>query len=248
MKQFPVIFGGIFAVFALSFIGLVMIPQVQLGSIQPFVDEESGDIYPIAAGGEAQQGRAVYAANGCAYCHTQQVRDPYNSADIQRGWGGVKPGDGRRSVTRDYIYDQPMLLGVARNGPDLANVGVRKDDKDPFRYSAAWHYLHLYHPQQMSPSSIMPSFRYLFETRKIVGQRSADALNLTEPDAPDAGYEVVPTAEGRSLVAYLMSLDHTHPLAEAGMETSQPAAAPAPAGAAAAAGATPAASAAGGKK
>jgi len=210
MKQFSTFFGGILAVFALSFVGLVMIPQVQLGNLQPFVDEDAGDIYPINAGGEAAQGRHVYAANGCIYCHTQQVRDPYNGADILRKWGT------RRTVARDYIYAEPALLGNMRNGPDLANIGTRKDEKDGFKYTQAWHYLHLYNPQLVSPGSSMPSFAYLFEKRKIVGERAIDALDLTGNDAPEAGYEVVPSAAARSLVALLLTLDHSHPLKEAG--------------------------------
>lgn len=216
MKRFPTIFGGILGVFALSFLGLAMMPHVQLGSLQPQVNEEEGDIYPINAGGEAAQGRQVYVANGCVYCHTQQVHDPYNSADIQRGWGT------RRTVARDYIYDEPVLLGNMRNGPDLANIGARTDEHDKFKYTAAWHFQHLYMPRIVSPGSIMPSFSYLFEKRKIIGQRSADALNLTGVNAPPGGYEIVPTREAKSLVAYLLSQNHDHPLKEAGAAIQAP--------------------------
>ena len=210
MKQFPTIFGGILGVFALSFIGLAMMPQVQLGSLQPQVNEEEGDIYPINSAGEAAQGRQVYTANGCVYCHSQQVRDAYNSSDIQRKWGT------RRTVARDYIYEEPALLGNMRNGPDLTNIGTRTDEHDKFKYTPAWHYQHLYAPRSLSPGTIMPSYSYLFEKRKIVGQRSVDALDLTGSDAPPSGYEIVPTPAAKSLVAYLLSQNHDHALAEAG--------------------------------
>ena len=62
--------------------------------------------------------------------------------------------------------------------------------------------------------SNMPPYRYLFETRKIGGERSADALALTGPNKPKPGYEVVPKPEAKALVAYLMSLDKSHPLKE----------------------------------
>ncbi len=65
------------------------------------------------------RGREVYIANGCLYCHSQQVRDNIWSTDEARGWG-------RPSVSGDYYYDNPHLLGTMRTGPDLINVGVRQ--------------------------------------------------------------------------------------------------------------------------
>lgn len=209
-ERFSAVFGGLFAAFAVSFLTFVMVPQIQLGNLEPRVDEEAGDIYPINAGGLGAQGREVYAANGCIYCHTQQVRDPIDTADVDRGWGA------RRTVARDYLYDEPVLLGVMRNGPDLSSIGARKDPKDPFKYTAAWHYLHLYNPRIVSPGSLMPSYHYLFEKRRILGQRAADALDLKGNNAPPPGYQVVPGPEARKLVGFLMSLDRTHPLPEAG--------------------------------
>ena len=61
----------------------------------------------------------------------------------------------------------------------------------------------------------MPSYSHLFSLRKIQGQRSDEALNLTGADAPKQGYEVVPTAEAKNLVAYLLSLRHDYLLPEA---------------------------------
>ncbi|MEA3188836.1 MAG: cytochrome c oxidase cbb3-type subunit [Chthoniobacter sp.] len=203
MKEFPTIFGGIFAAFAFSFIGMAMVPQFQLGNVEPLVDEEAGDIYPIHAGGQAEQGRQVYIANGCVTCHSQQVRDDHMGADLKRGWGS------RRTVARDYIYDNPVLLGTARTGPDLTNIGARQS-------TPMWHYLHLYSPRYVTPGSVMPPFRFLFEKRKITGQRPDDALDLTGVEAPEWGYEIVPKPEAKALVAYLISLDHSHALKEAG--------------------------------
>jgi cytochrome c oxidase cbb3-type subunit 2 len=205
-------------VFALSFAVLAMAPAIQLGNLQPTVNEDTGDIYPIDVSGVQAQGRAVYVAQGCVACHTEQVRDASGGADIARGWGV------RRTVARDYIYESPVLLGYMRLGPDLANIGTRKDAENPNKYTAAWHYAHLYDPQATSPGSIMPSYKFLFEEKKIVGQEDADALHLSGGDAAKPGCQIVPTTAARQLVAYLTGLDHSHPLKEAGPNV-QPAAA-----------------------
>jgi len=192
---------AIFGTFTLGWIGIVMIPESQIGHLTPQVDEEGGDVYPVNISGVLDQGRRVYAAEGCFYCHSQQVRPDHIGPDIERGWGT------RQTAARDYIYDRPALLGTMRNGPDLANIGARQK-------SAQWHYLHLYNPRSLTADSIMPSFHFLFEKRKISGERSPDALSLTGPDAVEDGYEVVPTQDAKALVGYLLALDHSHPLKE----------------------------------
>ena len=140
--------------------------------------------------GMAAQGRAVYVSEGCVYCHSQQVRGEGYGTDIARGWGD------RRTVPRDYLYENPILLGSMRTGPDLANIGARQPDE-------TWHLLHLYNPVITSPGSIMPPFDYLFEKRKIAGERAYDALALKNEWAPSAGFEIVPTDRAKALVAYL---------------------------------------------
>lgn len=119
--------------------------------------------------------------------------------DIARGWGK------RRTVAEDFVFDYPVMLGSQRIGPDLADVGTRLPD-------ANWQLLHLYAPGYEVKGSVMPPYRFLFETHKIERHRSADALNLPPDLAPPAGYEVVPTARARALVAYLLSLRIDQPL------------------------------------
>jgi hypothetical protein len=99
------------------------------------------------------------------------------------------------------------------------------------QYSAAWHHAHLYSPRDVNRDSTMPSFRFLYEKRRITGQRSADALVLKGKDAPPPGWEVVPSYEAKALVAYLMSLDQSHPLQE--VKSNAPPSPPAPGKAAA---------------
>jgi cbb3-type cytochrome oxidase cytochrome c subunit len=304
MKALLSLFLGLFGTFAFSWIGLTVIPNWQIGHLDPQMDEEGTDIYPEPKSGMAERGRHVYTANGCFYCHSQQVRPDYVSSDIDRKWGE------RRSAPRDYIFARPVLLGKARMGPDLSNIGKRAPAEEenappagaspaaspaasaspegspaiaaspapagspqsslaakpaaapaanaspaqnaspaaasaspapaanpagsldsapangePPTYSAAWHHQHLYSPRSLTLDSNMPAYRFLYEKRRISGERSADALKLTGKEAPSQGWEVVPTYDAQCLVAYLMSLDQSHPLKE--VKSAAPASVPA---------------------
>lgn len=264
MKGLIPLFIGLFGTFMFSWVGLTVVPNLQIGALNPQISpDDENDIYPMPQSGMVQQGSRVYAANGCIYCHTRQVRADYAGADIDRKWGV------RRSAPRDYVFDNPVLLGKVRMGPDLANIGKRGEAQQspapnapasspapsggagpaqapaanpnaspaaspspnpngqPELYSEAWHHRHLYSPRSMSPDtrdSTMPAYHFLYEKRRITGERSADALRLTGDDAPPAGWEIVPTYDAKCLVAYLMAQDQTHPLKEV---KSAPGAAPA---------------------
>ncbi|HEY2124559.1 MAG TPA: cbb3-type cytochrome c oxidase subunit II [Chthoniobacterales bacterium] len=256
MKGLTSLFLGVFATFAFSWLGLALVPNSQIGHLDPQADEDGTDTYPMPPSGMVERGRKVYTANGCVYCHSQQVRPDYDSSDIERKWGT------RRSAPRDYIFSRPVLLGTTRMGPDLSNIGKRAPADDaaspapsasppgspgaapaagapppavappnpegsPAPYSAAWHHQHLYAPRSLDPDSNMPAFRFLYQERRISGERADDALNLTKGDAPPTGWEVVPTFDAKCLVAFLLSLDQSHPLKE--VKSGAPPAAPAPA-------------------
>jgi cbb3-type cytochrome oxidase cytochrome c subunit len=119
MKGLQPLFLGIFGIFAFSWLGMTVVPNLQIGSLNPQTDEEGTDIYPMPPSGMVLRGARVYAANGCVYCHSQQVRPEYGGSDIERHWGE------RRSAPRDYIFEPIVFLGKMRIGPDLANVGHR---------------------------------------------------------------------------------------------------------------------------
>jgi cbb3-type cytochrome oxidase cytochrome c subunit len=119
MRGLLPLFLWIFGTFAFSWVGLTVIPNLQIGALNPQTDEEGGDVYPAPASGMMLRGARVYAANGCVYCHSQQVRPDYAAADIDRKWGE------RRSAPRDYVFHPIVFLGQMRTGPDLASVGKR---------------------------------------------------------------------------------------------------------------------------
>jgi cytochrome c oxidase cbb3-type subunit 2 len=199
MNRAPLIFLGIFLTLAFSWTGIVLVNQIGYGSLKPVFNEDEGTAYPLQTPGLAARGKLVYEDLGCIYCHTQQVRRPGYGSDIERGWGE------RQSVARDYIRESRVLLGTMRTGPDLRNIGARQADP-------TWHYLHFYDPQILSKGSNMPPFKFLFETRKIVGQPSPKAIQFKLPEKyqPKPGYEIVPTERAESLVAYLVSLKDTY--------------------------------------
>jgi cytochrome c oxidase cbb3-type subunit 2 len=214
MDRGMVVFLGCLLTFTSSWLGLVILPLLPanarfpfLSSLrvqhqEPLIEDQGGTVasYPRPLGGAALRGKEVYQRNGCMYCHSQQIRAENfgDNADIKRGWAT------RRTVPRDYVYDKPIMLGTMRTGPDLANIGVRG-------YYADWHLKHLYDPRMMVPGSTMAPFRFLFEKRKIVGEPSAEAIELTGrwKAELEPGYEIVPTESANDLVAYLLSLDRT---------------------------------------
>ena len=177
-----------------SWFALVIAPHLQFGDQEPVTIEETGLSHPPVRPGDAIQGAEVYRAHGCQYCHTRQVRSETMGSDIARGWGT------RRTAARDYIRDQPVMLGSMRIGPDLANVGARKTN-------ASILLLQLYDPWINVPGSVMPSFAHLFDQRrsKLGATSSPDALDLPRAAGPAVEFEIIPGPDARALAAYLAS-------------------------------------------
>lgn len=145
---------------------------------------------------EAIKGRALYVANGCVACHTQQVRN----VEMDKVFGH------RPSLAADYSTIDRMdlwrntatLMGTERTGPDLTDVGTRQP-------SLEWNLVHLYNPRIVVKESIMPSYPYLFEY--VSAPREKDVvLNIPEAYAPKDGKKVVASKEVLHLIAYLQSL------------------------------------------
>lgn len=180
---------GAMVALSLATAALVVMPYLEVKDIPPVPG-----LQPYTA---AQlRGRAVYIANGCVYCHTQQPRDRRVGPDGQRGWG-------RASVPGDYVYDRPHLLGSMRTGPDLFNIGVRQPSVD-------WHLGHLYQPRAFVPGSIMPSYPFLFDVKERA-EADETAVLLPRGWGPEARV-VVATPEAIDLVKYLQALQHDQPV------------------------------------
>jgi cytochrome c oxidase cbb3-type subunit 2/cytochrome c oxidase cbb3-type subunit I/II len=92
-----------------------------------------------------QRGREIYAREGCAYCHTQQVR--YLHADMLRF--------GAPTLAWETRLDYPHLWGTRRIGPDLARQGAT--------HTQDWHFAHLFAPRALAPDSVMPAYPALFD-------------------------------------------------------------------------------------
>ena len=113
-------------------------------------------------------GRKLFYSNGCNYCHTQYVRD------VDNAMGPV-------SEPVNYYYDDPMILGSERTGPDLSYIGRKR--------SVQWEIDHMKDPRQFSPLSIMPDFTFLSDAqaRAIstylfdLGDRNAAEFMITSP-------------------------------------------------------------------
>jgi cytochrome c oxidase cbb3-type subunit 2 len=140
------------------------------------------------------EGLKIYVAEGCVYCHTQQVRP----LEMDNVWGRPSaPGD-YAHVTPSAWWQPyaPAVLGSERTGPDLSNVGARQA-------SDVWQYLHLYNPRSVVKGSIMPAFPWLFDVKASAADGES-VLPVPAAFAPPAGV-VVPNARGRAMVAYILA-------------------------------------------
>jgi len=82
MNYGPLIFLAAFFALAASWFGLVLTPQMQLGHLQQTNTVPAQATYPVARPGQAREGLEAYRANGCAYCHSQQVRQTGTVCDV----------------------------------------------------------------------------------------------------------------------------------------------------------------------
>lgn len=188
MKRALAIMVGSALILLLAMLTLVVMPYIQLSS-----EQVPDGLKPYTA--QELEGRQVYIANGCMYCHSQQPRDPsFATGDRDRGWG-------RPSVPGDYKYDKPHLMGTMRTGPDLFNVGARLPSID-------WQLLHLYNPR-IVPDSIMPSYRFLFKVVDKVEEGDKE-IHPGKGFGPETGH-VIATDKALALAKYLLALDHTYP-------------------------------------
>lgn len=123
--------------------------------------ESPAHVVPLTA--SELRGRAIYAREGCAYCHTQQVR--FTAADQARF--------GLPTLAWESAQDYPQMMGTRRIGPDLARThGTRSMD---------WQLAHLYDPRLVVPQSVMPGYPHLFDdgpTRP--GQEALDVVAYLE--------------------------------------------------------------------
>jgi len=180
---------GAMVALAVATAALVVMPYIQVRDVKPLPG-----LKPYTE--QQLRGRAVYIANGCLYCHSQQPRDRNLGPDYARGWG-------RPSVPADYYYDKPHLLGTMRTGPDLLNIGARQPSKD-------WHLGHLYQPRAYVAGSNMPAYKFLFVARDAA-EEGEQVVQLPPGTAPE-GKTVVATQDALDLVKYLQSLDRTYPV------------------------------------
>jgi len=208
MKRLLRIAGGALLVYLVIVMAIAVLPAIDLSKTPP-----GPGVKPLTA--LQAEGSAVYAANGCAYCHTQQVR-PLAEDKVF----------GRPSAPGDFAYQTPELLGSERTGPDLSNIGSSKP-------SDVWQYIHLFDPRAVVPESVMPNFRFLFQVVATVPPGET-AVPVPAAFAPKQG-KVIPTRQAKALVAYLLSLKQTPIPGYAmnggmgGITSAAPAAAPAPA-------------------
>jgi len=135
------IFGAGAGFFALSFLALAILPGKELADE---IERVAPVTMPTLTASE-HRGRVIYGREGCAYCHTQQIRSL--AADVRRF--------GAPTEAWETKYDYPQLWGTRRIGPDLSReFNIRPRD---------WQLTHLYDPRLVVRDSVMPPYSWLFD-------------------------------------------------------------------------------------
>lgn len=105
-------------------------------------------------------GKNVYIKDNCQSCHSQLIR-PFKTETDRYGM---------YSLSGEYAYDRPFLWGSKRTGPDLKRVGNYR--------TTDWHENHMWDPESVVPSSIMPAYKHQFTNIADIDTAYAEALTV----------------------------------------------------------------------
>lgn len=187
----------LFGTAALFFVGLTVLVAVMPAIRNQNMNQPLPGAEPLSP--DAIKGKALFVANGCVACHTQQVRN----IDMDKTWGS------RPSLAADYAdihrtdlwRNTATLMGTERTGPDLTDIGNRQPSKD-------WNLVHLYNPRIVVKESIMPAYPWLFAVKKEPS-KSDVVVNVPSEYLDGQEGKVVATRDAMYLIAYLQSLKQT---------------------------------------
>jgi cbb3-type cytochrome oxidase cytochrome c subunit len=127
----PLIFLTAFFGLSFSWLGLVLTPQLQVGRLQQTNTIPAAAVYPVQRPGLARQGLGVYRANGCAYCHSQQVGQSGTVCDVMLTEAGTNQTDVLIALRKvrpslSEAQDKELLTGL----PKTIRQGVSKEVAD----------------------------------------------------------------------------------------------------------------------
>ena len=152
MKNGALVFLAVFVALGLSWCGFVLAPTRQLGGAKQTTILNSTDLYPVGRPGDANLGLQVYRANGCAACHTEQVRQSGIACDVVLTSPGKNPAmvsnlvstlklNGLAKEVADAVSDTISAAGgkaeihIVATGPDIARGwGTRQSVAEDFLY------------------------------------------------------------------------------------------------------------------
>lgn len=113
----------------------------------PPTGDDAGAWFDDQCADALRLGHEVYVGEGCWHCHSQFVR-PVSNED--RRFGPVS-----ESWEYQNELQRPVLFGTRRVGPDLCREGGRRSND--------WHAAHFFRPGDLSPTSPMPDYPWLFD-------------------------------------------------------------------------------------
>ena len=115
MKNGFSVFLAALVALGLSWCGFVLGSVKQLGTAKQESILNSSDTYPLQPTGNATLGLQVYRANGCAACHTEQVRQDGVVCDV------VLTAAGKNPTVVSNLVSTLKLTGLTKDEADAAS-------------------------------------------------------------------------------------------------------------------------------
>ncbi|MBU6411668.1 MAG: cbb3-type cytochrome c oxidase subunit II, partial [Verrucomicrobia bacterium] len=121
-----------FVALGISWLGFVLGSILQLGVEGQATVLQSSDLYPVQRPGAATMGLQVYRAEGCAACHTEQIRQEGVACDVVLTAMGNNPAAVKKAVAglgaqisdATNALPKTVLSRVSKAGADAATASI----------------------------------------------------------------------------------------------------------------------------